>query len=318
MAGGTGYNTNHSGYSGAGFVDRNWEPGSRTTFAVTAAQAGHHDVALRYANGQNSDPAPVPRSMSLYVNGTKVKQIWLASTVAWNNWATHVESVPLRAGANTIAFVYEPTDDGHVNLDKITVTPTERITLFDGTSLDAWEAVAGGAATWPVADGTMESFGGDIRTKQRFGDFRMHAEWYQPHYPPDVTGQARGNSGVYIQERYEIQVLDSFGIATPATNDAGAIYTKKAPDLNAATAPGTWQTYDIEFRAARFDSAGTKVADARVTVWWNGHLVHDDVAINGSTGAGRPEDPAPGAIRLQDHGDPGENPRFRNVWIERR
>ncbi|WP_020672373.1 family 16 glycoside hydrolase [Amycolatopsis nigrescens] len=317
LAGGTGFNTNHAGYSGAGFVDRNWEPGTSTTFAVRAGQDGRYDIALRYANGPNPDPAPVTKSMSLYVNGVKQKQIWLASTGTWDQWATHVESVPLRAGANTIAFVYEPEDDGHVNLDKITVTPTERIPLFDGTDLDAWEATAGGPAAWPVADGSMESLGGDIRTKEKFGDFRLHAEWYQPDYPPDVTGQARGNSGVYIQERYEIQVLESFGVTAPKTNDAGAVYTKKAPDVNAATAPRTWQTYDIEFRAARFGSDGTKVADARVTVWWNGRLVHDDVAIDGSTGAGRPEDPSPGSIRLQDHGDPGANPRFRDVWIER-
>ncbi|OLF09053.1 hypothetical protein BLA60_20935 [Actinophytocola xinjiangensis] len=316
LAGGTGWNTNHTGYSGAGFVDRNWEPGSSTTFAVRTNRAGRHDIALRYANGQNNDPQPVPRSMSLYVNGTKVKQIWLASTVAWNRWATQVETVPLRNGVNTISYRYEPTDTGHVNFDKITVTPTKRITLFDGTSLDAWEKTTGEPATWPIANGSVESLGGDIRTKEKFGDFRMHAEWYQPHYPPEVTGQARGNSGVYIQERYEIQVLESHGLP-PANNTAGAIYTKKAPDVNAARPSGQWQTYDIEFRAARFDDAGVKIANARVTVRWNGVLVHNNVEIDSQTGAGQPENPAPGAIRLQDHGDPGENPRFRNIWIER-
>ncbi|WP_410656989.1 family 16 glycoside hydrolase [Amycolatopsis sp. lyj-112] len=317
LAGGTGFNTTHSGYSGAGFVDRNWTPGSSTTFAVNVAKGGRHDVALRYANGPNPDPQPVTKSMSLYVNGQKQKQIWLASTGAWNQWATHVESALLRAGANTISFVYEPEDDGHVNLDKISVTPGRRITLFDGKNLDAWESTAGGAAKWPVANGSVESFGGDIRTKEKFGDFRMHAEWYQPHYPPEQTGQARGNSGVYLQERYEIQVLESFGVTAPKPNDAGSIYTKKAPDVNAARPPDTWQSYDITFRAARFDSSGKKVADARVTMWWNGKLVHDNVAINGSTGAGNPEGPAQGHIRLQDHGDPGPNPRFRTVWIER-
>ncbi|ASR37238.1 hypothetical protein BAY61_22080 [Prauserella marina] len=194
----------------------------------------------------------------------------------------------------------------------------ERIVLFDGSDLDAWESASGGPATWPVEDGSMESFGGDIRTKEHFRDFRLHVEWYQPDYPPEVTGQARGNSGVYLQERYEIQVLESYGVADPATDDAGAIYTKKAPDVNAATPPLRWQTYDIVFTAARFDCAGDKVADARVSVWWNDVLVHDDVAIDGSTGAGRPESPSPGPIRLQDHGDPGENPRFRTVWIEPR
>jgi hypothetical protein len=316
LSGGTGWNTNHTGYSGAGFVDRNWAPGASTTFAVRTDRAGRHDIALRYANGQNSDPSPAPRSMSLYVNGTKVKQVWLASTVAWNRWANHVETVPLRKGANTISYRYEDTDLGHVNLDKITVTPTKRIPLFDGTNLDAWETTSGGPATWPVANGSMESLGGDIRTKEKFGDFRLHAEWYQPEYPPEVTGQARGNSGVYIQERYELQVLESYGLA-PANNTAGAIYLKKPPDVNAARPSGQWQTYDIVFRAARFDSAGAKTADARVTVWWNGVLVHDDVAIDGKTGNGQAEGPAPGHLRLQDHGDPGANPRFRDIWIER-
>ncbi|MEU4363509.1 family 16 glycoside hydrolase [Promicromonospora sp. NPDC023987] len=317
LSGGAGWNTNHAGYSGAGFVDRNWEPGARTTFAVEASKTGKHDLALRYANGQNSDPSPQARSMSLYVNGEKQKQVWLDSTVSWSSWATQVETVRLKKGANSIAYVYESDDVGHVNLDSLTVTPTERIALFDGGDLDAWEKVSGGPATWPVENGSMESFGGDIRTKEKFGDFRMHAQWYQPEHAPDVTGQARGNSGFYIQERYEVQVLESFGIDPPATNDAGAIYLKKAPDVNAATPMGTWQTYDIRFRAARFDSDGTKVEDARLTLWWNGQLVHDDVAIDGKTGNGRAEGPTPGHIRLQDHGDPGLNPRFRNVWIER-
>ncbi|WP_265520409.1 family 16 glycoside hydrolase [Oerskovia flava] len=317
IGGGAGWNSNHAGYSGSGFVDRNWEPGARTTFAVRADEAGPHDLVLRYANGQNNDPRPMPRNLSLYVNGEKVKQTWLDSTVQWSRWATQTETVELREGANTIAYVHDDDDIGHVNLDSLTVTPTERTVLFDGSDLDAWEAVSGGPATWPVADGTLESFGGDIRTKEKFEDFRMHVEWYQPEHDPSQTGQARGNSGVYIQERFEIQILESFGIDPPGTNDAGAIYLKKAPDVNAATPMGTWQTYDIEFTAARFDSSGTKTADARLTLVWNGEVVHDDVAIDGKTGNGKEEGPTPGHIRLQDHGDPGLNPLFRNIWIER-
>ncbi len=162
----------------------------------------------------------------------------------------------------------------------------------------------------------MESYGGDIRTRRTFGDFTLHVEWYEPDYPPEVTGQQRGNSGVYLQERYEVQVLESYGDTTPEANEAGSIYSKRAPDRNMATAPGTWQTYDITFRAARFTSAGAKVDDARVTVVWNGTVVHDDVAVDGGTGDNIPENAASAGIRLQDHGDPGENPRFRNVWIE--
>jgi hypothetical protein len=245
-----------------------------------------------------------------------VKQVWLASTVAWNTWATQVETVPLRAGANTISYRYESTDSGHVNLDRITVTPSRRITLFNGGNLNAWETPSGGAATWPVSGGAVESLGGDIRTKEKFGDFRLHAEWYEPVYPPEVTGQARGNSGVYLQERYELQVLESYGLA-PANNTAGAIYLKRPPSSNAALPSGQWQTYDIVFRAARFDNAGAKIENARLTVTWNGVVVHDNVPIDGRTGNGLAEDPTPGHLRLQDHGDPGANPRFRDIWIER-
>ena len=191
----------------------------------------------------------------------------------------------------------------------------ERITLFNGTNLTACEKTSGAPATWPIANGSMESLGGDIRTKEQFGDFRMHVEWYEPDYPPSVTGQARGNSGVYIHESYELQVLESYR-RPPELNGAGAIYLKKAPDVNAARPTRTWQTYDIEFHAARFDSSGRKVENARITVWWNGTLVHDNVAIDGPTGLGKPEAPT-GKIKLQDHGDPGANPRFRNIWLER-
>lgn len=305
----------HTGYTGDGFVTDRGQKGASTKFTVNAASAGTHNVALRYSNG------PHPRhltnkTMSVYVNGDKVKQVRLAVTGSWEKWATQVEALDLKKGANTIEYRKDDDDTGHVNLDKITVTKAKRINLFDGKSLDAWEKTDGGAATWPVANGSMESLGGNIRTKQKFGDFKMHAEWLEPTYPTTVTGQQRGNSGVYLQERYELQVLDSHGDTTLANNEAGAIYKKRAPDHNMAAAPGTWQTYDITFRAARYNSDGKKVEDARVTVVWNGKVVHKDVAIDGGTGGNIPEGPTPAAIRLQDHGDPGENPQFRNIWIE--
>jgi len=164
-----------------------------------------------------------------------------------------------------------------------------------------------------VAGGAMEVAGGDLRTKQAFGDYRLHAEFKVPLLPSDVSGQNRGNSGVYLQERYEVQILDSYGDTTPADNEAGAIYTRKAPDVNAARPPETWQAYDIWFRAARYDAAGTKVSDARVTVVWNGKVVHRDFAIPGVTGGSIPEGPSTGAIRLQDHGNAVQ---FRNIWIQ--
>ena len=314
LSGGAAVNNNHPGHTGAGFVDGYWNAGATTTFSVNAAAAGAYNVGLRYANGPN--PFQGTKSVSVYVNGTKVKQTRLASTGTWQTWAEQVERLTLRAGANTIAYKYDSGDAGNVNLDRLTVQAVERVTLFDGTSVAAWEnRNGGGAVTWPVADNAMESLGGDIRTKQKFGDFTLHVEWTQPNYPASVTGQARGNSGVYLQERYELQVLDSYGDTTLSADEAGAIYNKRAPSQNRATAPGTWQTYDVTFRAARF-VGGVKVDDARVTVVWNGVVVHDDVAIDGGTGDNLPEQATREAIRLQDHGDPGENPRFRNIWIE--
>ncbi|WP_410583588.1 family 16 glycoside hydrolase [Amycolatopsis sp. lyj-108] len=314
LSGGAGTNTNHAGYTGTGFVDGYWNQGAATTFTVNAQKTGAYNAALRYSNGP--DPAPGTKSVTVYVNGAKVKQVRLASTGNWDTWNTQPETLNLKAGANTISYRYDTGDAGNVNLDSLTVTESQRIQLFKGTDLNAWEKRAGGAATWPVSGGAMESNGGDIRTKQQFGDFRLHVEWNEPNYPPEVTGQARGNSGVYLQERYELQVLESFGDTTLANNEAGSIYSKRAPDRNMATAPGTWQTYDVTFRAARFDGAGNKTDNARVTVVWNGVVVHNDVAIDGGTGDNSPENAGPGAIRLQDHGDPGENPRFRNIWIE--
>ncbi|MEO6086546.1 MAG: family 16 glycoside hydrolase [Umezawaea sp.] len=314
LSGGASATTNHVGYSGTGFVEGYWNQGAATSFSVSVPSAGSYNTGLRYSNGPN--PFAGTKKVSLYVNGAKVRQVSLASTGNWDTWATQTESVTLRAGTNSVVYKYDTGDDGNVNLDRLTVTSGQRTVLFDGTDLNAWEARSGGAATWPVSNGSMESLGGDIRTKQKFGDFRLHAEWSEPTYPPEVTGQARGNSGVFLQERYELQVLESFGDTTPASDEAGGIYSKRAPDRNVATASDTWQTYDITFRAARFDSAGTKTANARVTVVWNGVTVHNDVEINGGTGDSLPEDATPQSIRLQDHGDAGANPRFRNIWIE--
>ncbi|NEE33621.1 DUF1080 domain-containing protein, partial [Streptomyces sp. SID7982] len=193
---------------------------------------------------------------------------------------TGTEQLELREGRNTVTYSYDSGDTGHVNLDMITVHPKgARVQLFDGTDQAAWQHPDGRKPEWPVSDGAMEVAGGDLRTKQGFKDFRAHVEFWLPNLPPDVTGQDRANSGVYLQDRYEVQILDSYGDTTLADNEAGAIYTKKAPDVNAATAPETWQTYDITFRAARYDASGTKTEDARVTVVWNGVTVHDDVAI---------------------------------------
>ncbi len=148
------------------------------------------------------------------------------------------------------------------------------------------------------------------RTRDAFGSFTLHLEFRVP-FMPEATGQLRGNSGVYLQNRYEIQVLDSFGLAGE-TNECGAIYEQRAPDVNMAFPPLSWQTYDIEFTAARFDASGAKTAPALVTVRHNGVVIHDQVALQGPTGQGDPESPAPGPLLFQDHWNPVV---YRNLWL---
>jgi hypothetical protein len=173
-------------------------------------------------------------------------------------------------------------------------------------SLDAWDP-----PSWTVLDdGSMQVSKGDIRTKQEFGDFRLHLEFRLP-YEPAGRGQGRGNSGVYIQDRYEIQVLDSFGLP-PKENECAAVYTQVAPKVNACLPPGAWQTYDITFRAPRFDAEGKKIKDAVVTIVQNGVTVHDQTVIKGPTGSAKNKPEAKkGPIRLQDH---QHKVQYRNVW----
>ncbi|MFD0782654.1 family 16 glycoside hydrolase [Micromonospora azadirachtae] len=309
---GVGMATDHAAYSGAGFAAGFAQDGSSTRISVDVRKSGTYDLAMRYSNGPN--PYSGEKQLSMYVNGRRVEQTVFPSTVTWEEWGTVTTTVPLNKGRNLVEYRKEAADSGHVNLDVLAVRPHgERITLFGGGDLTEWQHSDGREPEWAVADGAMTVRGGDLRTVQAFGDFRLHVEFNLPLYPPDVTGQARANSGVYLQDRYEIQVLDSFGIDPPQTNDAAAIYEQKAPDVNAARPPLTWQTYDIVYRQARYDAAGNKVQNARVTVVWNGVTVHDDVEILGPTGGSRPEGPATGAVRLQDHGNPVQ---YRNIWIE--
>ena len=190
--------------------------------------------------------------------------------------------------------------------------PDNAIALFDGSDFSHWQREGGGQIGWKLVDGTMQITPktGSIVTKQPVKDFILHLEFKIPQLPANVTGQGRGNSGVYIQQRYEVQILDSYGLE-PKFNDCASLYRLKAPDHNACKKPGQWQSYDIAFRAARFEG-DTKTEDARITVYHNGVLVHDDVKIANKTGAGRPEGSEPRPIRLQDHSNAVS---FRNIWI---
>jgi len=187
--------------------------------------------------------------------------------------------------------------------------PPEGATVIDASQLTQED---GKPCGWPVVDGALEVGKGSVITKEKYQDFQLHVEFNIPEPPEGSKGQARSNSGVYIQRRYEVQILESMGDDPPKNNGCASIYTQKAPDKNAAKKAGEWQTYDITFKAARFDSAGKKTEGARITLIWNGVKVHDDYEITGKTGAGRVEGPEPGSILLQDH---GAKVKFRNLWI---
>jgi hypothetical protein len=151
---------------------------------------------------------------------------------------------------------------------------------------------------------------GGIRTKEKYGAFKAHVEFRLP-WMPNSSGQGRGNSGVYLQDRYECQVLDSFGLKGE-DNECGGIYTQYKPLVNMCLPPLVWQTYDIEFTPAEFGGDGKKAKPARATIFHNGVKVHDNIELKGPTGGGQPETKEPGPFQFQDHGDPLV---YRNVWV---
>jgi hypothetical protein len=193
--------------------------------------------------------------------------------------------------------------------------PSDAIVLFDGTDLSRWVS---GKTPWKVENGYVEvaAGGGDLRTRDRFGDVQLHVEWAAPAQVPG-TSQNRGNSGIFLQGRYEVQVLDSSDNPTYADGQAGAIYGQWPPLVNPVRRPGEWQSYDIVFEAPRFEN-GTLLRPAYLTVFLNGVLLHHRTELMGPTvhrarTRYTPHDPD-GPLVLQDHGEPV---RFRNIWIRR-
>lgn len=189
--------------------------------------------------------------------------------------------------------------------------PSDAIVLFDGTDLEAW---TGGP--WVVENGAMEVVpkAGDIKTKDLFGDIQLHIEWATP-VEVEGNSQGRGNSGVFLMDRYEIQVLDSYENLTYADGSAGAVYGCKPPLVNASRPPGEWQSFDIIWRAPLFDG-DRLVRPAIVTVLHNGVLIQDRYVLPGEgyhkkAPVYSPHPPT-GPIRLQDHKNPV---RYRNIWV---
>lgn len=189
--------------------------------------------------------------------------------------------------------------------------PEGAVVLLGAKGLEDWVKKDGKTpAGWPVADGVATVRGGDIMTKQRFGDFKLHLEFNVP-YMPQARGQGRGNSGVYLGGIHELQVLDSYGLK-PQTNDCGAIYQQVAPSVNACKPPLQWQTYDVTFHKAVLDGEGKVVKKARVTVVQNGIKTIDDAEIRPTPGGIGDRPGEDGPLLLQDHGNAVQ---YRNIWI---
>lgn len=197
--------------------------------------------------------------------------------------------------------------------------PEGAVVLFNGHDVAGWTTRDGKPAGWKAQDGVLHVVPGtgDIMTRDRFTDFRLHLEFRCPDMP-EAKGQAKGNSGVFLQGRYEIQVLDSYGIRVPGLGDCGAIYNQFSPLVNACRPAMEWQTYDVVFRAPRVPCAPGHNAEGalegvRLTVLHNGRVIHNNIVLPGVTGAAIDENvEEPGPLLLQDHGD---LVAYRNLWI---
>ena len=234
----------------------------------------------------------------VYLNGQTAKQ-------EVEKWKVHDPDRPLPP-------VVDPGPAG-----KPVPAPSDAIILFDGKDLSQWTDGKGQPPRWKVENAYMEVVAktGAIRTKQNFGDCQLHVEWASPVIVKG-KGQDRGNSGVFLMNIYEIQVLDCYNNKTYADGMTAALYAQYPPLVNACRPPGKWQTYDIIFRRPRFDNKGNLISPVLMTVFHNNILVHNNAELIGPTvNKARPPykaHPDRLPISLQDHGNPV---RFRNIWI---
>ena len=237
----------------------------------------------------------------------------------------------IQAAKYTVHDIERPNPPVIIPSEQLGQPPSDAIVLFDGSknTLDLeWvsERKGGGNVPWTIENGCMEvsKEGGGIRTKKAFSNCQLHVEWCTPEgIDPKITDQNRSNSGVFLMDRYEVQVLDSYTDDNYKTNrtyadgQASAMYGQHPPMVNACRKSDQWQTYDISFLKPLFDENGKIVRKARITVLHNGVVVHNNLEIEGTTShkvkaAYRPHPDDKGHIRLQDHGNPI---RFRNIWI---
>lgn len=232
---------------------------------------------------------------------------WFESQALVDFVVQHARTANTLAATGTTKGILDIEDDAR---------PTNAVQLVGPEGSQMVPENENARSNWHFAEGvlTASSAWDSVVTPQAYRDFRMHVE-FNVNEVDDTNPEARGNSGIYIQQRYELQILDSFGMPPEAYKDSfcGSLYRLKKPDRVANRKPGEWQTFDLAFRAARYDG-DLKAENARITVYQNGELIHDDYELPRKTGAGHAEGPDPQSIKLQGHHNPV---RFRNVWIER-
>jgi hypothetical protein len=242
---------------------------------------------------------------------------WMAVGVA-AVVATGTVLIAHQAGTG-IPEIPPPKDEPRVVTPSLNgAAPSDAIVLFDGKDLSKWESAKGGEAKWKVDNGYLEVVpgAGDIQTKEKFGDVQLHIVWAAPA-KIEGEGQGRGNSGIFLQNRYELQVLDSYQNKTYFHGQAGSIYKQWAPLVNASRKPGEWQSYDVVFHAPRFGADGKVTKPGFETVFQNGVLIQDHSEILGTTThQGGPKYEAHGddVLRLQDHHN---LVRYRDIWIRK-
>ncbi len=254
--------------------------------------------------------------MHILERSTMNTKIIIAASIALTgSVAVAQETREERVAKSAVTEIWEPIPETVQTPEG--APPSDAVVLFDGTGLDAWQAKEGGPAEWLVEDGVMSVARGkgDIRTKDSFCDVQLHVEWRSPANDQGHDGQDRGNSGVFLQERYEVQVLDGSDNPTYVNGQPGSIYKQHPPLVNAARAPMEWQSYDIIFQAPIFGDEGDLRRPAYVTVLHNGVVVQNHAQLQGPTEwigypAYQAHDCAP--ISLQDH---DADVSYRNIWV---
>jgi hypothetical protein len=249
------------------------------------------------------------RSITVIHAGTRRRwlELWVLAAVTSTVAA-------LEMGKKAFAQVGGPPTRRAATTSAPTSAPADAIILFDGKDVSKWTDAGRRPLRWKVRDGAMivTPGTGDAITKDKFTDFRLHMEFRVPTAAEGLA-KHRGNSGVYLQGRYEIQIIDSYG-RKPESHQCGALYSIAAPRVNACKPPGQWQSFDITFHAPKFDGQGKMIRKSRVTIIQNGVKTLDEVEFDHVTpGAIDEHLGRPGPIRLQNYG--GAPVRFRNMWL---